>query len=517
MGSRRRRGRRSAPRCARRIKACPRTGPARGRRPRARPRDVSGVISSPRTILSPHEPHTTSAATGTTTSTPGRRRPSAPTARRVVTTASAHSWRGLAQAAILIGSLAVAVLGPAMAIYHASQLRELPSRRRRAVPVRGPVRRRERGAQQSRRGNCSSATRPSGSSCRSLRLFRQRCTSSSIASGWRRSKVGGAAGVPPRPGPSGRSRRPGQVRRNIESSFGVLGPSARAPATARTPFTRGRRHDPRHHRVDRAGDRDEHPRARARRRPVRGPMDRSPWRASSTPRERRWALPSSAPTCSRCSTSCVLPTSRSRPEDVQHDRRADPRRLRAHARRRGDGPGDALDNRAIIAFAFFAGFLPQSALVRPASSRAPAWATVARARRACAADRARRDRSLRPHAARRGGHQQRPCTRLQRHRRTDELDLHPRRSPRRLDRPGDPLPPCRRRPPGRRNGLGGRPDGHAEEAAPLRRFGIRNASDLLQAFEAAVARGEQEAAAGESDEPAIRARAQREVDQPARR
>jgi hypothetical protein len=48
----------------------------------------------------------------------------------------------------------------------------------------------------------------------------------------------------------------------------------------------------------------------------------------------------------------------------------------------------------------------------------------------------------------------------------------------------------------------------------LRMFGVRNASDLLQVYDAAVARGEQEAAAaGETDEPAIRARVQREVDQ----
>jgi hypothetical protein len=179
-------------------------------------------------------------------------------------------------------------------------------------------------------------------------------------------------------------------------------------------------------------------------------------------------------------------------------------------------PGDALDNRAIIAFAFFAGFLPQSALVR---LRELASTGITKRQLAVLDERA-------------------PLTEL------EGIDLYDRT---RLAEEGInnvhalahsdivELMSSTRIPADRlvdwtdqailflRVG-GDRLDGEtASEDGPqstrrklrhLRKLGIRNASDLLQAFEAAVARGEQEAAAaGESDEPAIRARIQREVDQ----
>ena len=164
-----------------------------------------------------------SAAPGTTTSTPGRRRASAPTARRVVTTSARCSGSRTRSAA--------------------------RAGRRATVP---PC------------GNCSSAIRPSRSSCRSRRSSRQRCTSSSIASGWRRSSVGGCGRCSAWTRPSGRSEtsRPSTALTSSRRS-GVLGPRSGTRQQPRTPFPRGRRHDPRHHRVDRAGDRDEHPRALA--------------------------------------------------------------------------------------------------------------------------------------------------------------------------------------------------------------------------------------------------------------
>ena len=112
---------------------------------------------------------------------------------------------------------------------------------------------------------------------------------------------------------------------------------------------------------------------------------------------------------------------------------------------------------------FFVGFMPQSALVwlREKLSQRHGAVEAAAARRAGAADRARGHRPLRPHAARRGGHQQHRGAGPRRHRRPDEQHAHRRRRARRLDRPGHPLPPRRRR---RR-----RPSAHAERAARRRR------------------------------------------------
>ena len=96
-----------------------------------------------------------------------------------------------------------------------------------------------------------------------------------------------------------------------------------------------------------------------------------PRRASSTPREPRWALPLGAYVFALFH---VVRAYQRRDLVLKTYNTIVVRILAAYVltRRRGDGPRRRLDNRAIIAFAFFAGFLPQSALVRPASSRAPA-------------------------------------------------------------------------------------------------------------------------------------------------
>jgi hypothetical protein len=179
-------------------------------------------------------------------------------------------------------------------------------------------------------------------------------------------------------------------------------------------------------------------------------------------------------------------------------------------------PGDALDNRAIIAFAFFAGFLPQSALVR---LRELASTGITKRQLAVLDERAPLtelegiDLYDRTRLAEEGinnvhalAHSDivelMSSTRIPADRLvdwTDQAILFLRVGGDRLD--GETVS---------EDG----PQSTRRKLRHLRKLGIRNASDLLQAFEAAVARGEQEAAAaGESDEPAIRARIQREVDQ----
>jgi hypothetical protein len=178
-------------------------------------------------------------------------------------------------------------------------------------------------------------------------------------------------------------------------------------------------------------------------------------------------------------------------------------------------PGEALDNRGVIVFAFFAGILPQSALVR---LRELLSAATTNRQHAVLEERA-------------------PLTEL------EGIDLYDRT---RLAEEGInnvhalahsdivELMSSTRIPAGRlvdwtdqailflRVG-GERPDGTGStdglettrsNLRHLRRFGIRNASDLLQAYEAAVARGRQAAAAARAtDKAAIRAHVLREVDQ----
>jgi hypothetical protein len=178
-------------------------------------------------------------------------------------------------------------------------------------------------------------------------------------------------------------------------------------------------------------------------------------------------------------------------------------------------PGNALDNRAIIVFAFFAGFLPQSALVR---LRELVSSGTTKRRLAVLDERAPltelegidlydrtrlAEEGINVHAlAHSDIVELMSSTRIPADRLvdwTDQAILFLRVG-------GD-----------RRDDETASDDGMATTRRSLRHlrmFGVRNASDLLQVYDAAVARGEQEAAAaGETDEPAIRARVQREVDQ----
>ena len=162
------------------------------------------------------------------------------------------------------------------------------------------------------------------------------------------------------------------------------------------------------------------------------------------------------------------------------------------------------DGPAAEVMMFFVGFMPQSALVwlREKLSQRHGSVGCGAARRAGAADRARGHRPLRPHAARRGGHQQHRGAGPRRHRRPDEQHAHLRRRARRLDRPGHPLPPRRRRrrrsrqehaeraERRRRRPVRGSTAGrHARTSFHLRRYGIRTATDLLQAYDQAIRRG----------------------------
>ena len=79
-----------------------------------------------------------------------------------------------------------------------------------------------------------------------------------------------------------------------------------------------------------------------------------------------------------------------------------------------------------------------------------------------------------------------------------EQHAHLRRRARRLDRPGDPVPPCRRRRAAhcRRQGAAGwrrsrrrRLRSCADNLSHLRTYGIRTATDLLQAYDQAIRRG----------------------------
>ena len=161
---------------------------------------------------------------------------------------------------------------------------------------------------------------------------------------------------------------------------------------------------------------------------------------------------------------------------------------------------------------FFVGFMPQSALVwlREKLSQRHGAVEAAAAPRAGAADRARGHRPLRPHAARRGGHQQHRGAGPRRHRRPDEQHAHLRRRSsstgptRRSSTSASAATRCARACPASRATAARRVPGvdrhrtSAQNLCHLRSYGIRTATDLIQAYEQALRRGGTDAGPPES-------------------